>query len=64
MEKHAPIRKRRIQHPTFPQLLKPDIISAMKIRDKLKHEKKSGHYKNTKKHTQKNNNNNNNKQTI
>ena len=43
VEKHAPIRKRRIQHPTFPQFLKPDIISVMKIRDKLKHEKKFGH---------------------
>ena len=35
-EKHAPLRRERIKHPTLPQWLSTDIIKAMKTRDELK----------------------------
>ena len=40
VEKHAPIRRRRVKHPTLPQWLSPEIIKAMKLRDSLKRDKK------------------------
>ena len=45
IEKHAPLRRKRVKHPTLPQWLSPDIITAMKTRDKLKKEKKFEDYK-------------------
>ena len=36
IQKHAPLRRKRVKHPTLPQWLSPDIITAMKTRDKLK----------------------------
>ena len=40
IEKHAPLQRKRVIHPTLPQWLSPDIITAMKTRDKLKKERK------------------------
>ena len=40
IEKHAPLRRKRVKHPTLLQWLSPDIITAMKTRDKLKKERK------------------------
>ena len=45
IEKHAPLRRKRVKHPTLPQWLSTDIITAMKTRDKLKKEKKFDDYK-------------------
>lgn len=45
VDKHAPLRKKRVKHPRLPQWLSTDIIKAMKIRDKLKKEKKFDDYK-------------------
>ncbi|WP_419598339.1 reverse transcriptase domain-containing protein [Thiolapillus sp.] len=45
IEKHAPLRRKRVKHPTLPQWLSPDIITAMKTRNKLKKEKKFEDYK-------------------
>ena len=45
VEKHAPIRKRRVKHPTLPQWLSSEIIKAMKLRDRLKRDKKFEDYK-------------------
>ena len=45
IEKHAPLRRKRVKHPTLLQWLSPDIITAMKTRDKLKKEKKFEDYK-------------------
>ena len=45
IEKHAPLRRKRVQHPTLPQWLSTDIIKAMKTRDKLKKDKKFDDYK-------------------
>ena len=39
IEKHAPLRRKRVKHPTLPQWLSPDIITAMKTRDKFKKRK-------------------------
>ena len=39
IEKHAPLRRKRVKHPTLPQWLSPDIITAMKTRNKLKKRK-------------------------
>ena len=51
IEKHAPLRRKRVKHPTLPQWLSTDIIKAMKTRDKLKQEKKFEDYKKNKKGT-------------
>ena len=45
VEKHAPVRKRRVKHPTLPQWLSSEIIKAMKLRDRLKRDKKFEDYK-------------------
>ena len=36
IEKHAPLRRKRVKDPALPKWLSPDIITAMKTRDKLK----------------------------
>ena len=45
VEKHAPVRKRRVKHPTLPEWLSSEIIKAMKLRDRLKRDKKFEDYK-------------------
>ena len=45
VEKHAPIRRRRVKHPTLPQWLSSEIIKTMKLRDRLKRDKKFEDYK-------------------
>ena len=45
VKKHAPIRRWRVKHPTFPQWLSSEIIKAMKLRDRLKRDKKCEDYK-------------------
>ena len=45
VEKHAPLRRKRIKHPTLPQWLSTDIIKAMKTPEKLKQEKKFEDYR-------------------
>ena len=45
IEKHAPLRRKRVKHPTLRQWLSTDIIKAMKTRDKFKQEKKFEGYK-------------------
>ena len=44
-DKHAPIRRKRVKHQTLPGWLNKDIMTAMKLRDKLKKEKKFEEYK-------------------
>ena len=44
IEKHAPLRRKRVKHPTLPQWLSTDIIKAMKTHDKFKQEKKFEDY--------------------
>jgi hypothetical protein len=41
VNKHAPIRTKRVKHATLPKWLSPEIKDAMKIRDTLKKEKKN-----------------------
>ena len=45
IEKHGPLRRKRVKHPTLPQWLSTDIIKAMETRDKFKQEKKFEDYK-------------------
>ena len=45
INKHAPIRRKRVKHPTLPGWLSAEIKEAMSIRDKLKKEKKFTEYK-------------------
>ena len=45
IEKHAPLRRKRVKHPTLPQWLSTDIIKATKTRDKFKQENKFEDYK-------------------
>ena len=45
IEKHPPLRRKRVKHPTLPQWLSTDIIKAMKTRNKFKQEKKFEDYK-------------------
>lgn len=45
VNKHAPLRKRRVKHPSLPGWLNQDIMKAMKERDKLKKEKQFDAYK-------------------
>ena len=40
VDKHAPIRRKRVKHQTLPGWLNEKIMTAMKLRDKLKKEKK------------------------
>ena len=40
VNKHAPLRRKRVKHQTLPNWLSQDIIEAMAIRDRLKAEKK------------------------
>ena len=45
LNKHAPLRRKRVKHPTMPPWLSTDIINAMSSRDKLKKEKRFLEYK-------------------
>lgn len=46
IDKHAPIRKKRIKHPDIPGWLRnPDIIKAMKTRDAYKKTKQIEQFK-------------------
>ena len=45
IQKHAPLRRKRVKYPTLPQWLSTDIIKAMKTRNKFKQEKKFEDYK-------------------
>jgi hypothetical protein len=45
LDKHAPLRRKRVKHPTIPRWLTPDIIQAMKVRDTLKKNKQFDEYK-------------------
>ena len=45
IDKHAPIRRKRVKHPTIPNWMTPEIISAMKKRNELKKEKQFEAYK-------------------
>ena len=45
IDKHAPIRRKRVKHPTLPNWMTPDIMSAMKKRDQLKKDKQFDAYK-------------------
>ena len=36
VNKHAPLRRKRMKHPKLPPWLTKDIIQAMALRDKLK----------------------------
>ena len=40
IDKHAPLRKKRVTHPKLPPWLTKHVIVAMAIRDRLKKEKK------------------------
>ena len=45
LDKHAPLRRKRVKQSTLPPWLTPDIKIAMALRDKLKREKKFDDYK-------------------
>ena len=45
IDKHAPLRKKRVKHPKLPPWLTKDVIVAMAIRDRLKKEKKNDDFK-------------------
>ena len=45
VNKHAPLRRKRVRHPKLPLWLTKDIIQAMDFRDKLKHDKLFDLYK-------------------
>ncbi|WP_419587318.1 endonuclease/exonuclease/phosphatase family protein, partial [Thiolapillus sp.] len=45
IDKHAPLRKKRVKHPKLPPWLTKDVIGAMAIRDRLKKEKKFDDFK-------------------
>ena len=36
IDKHAPLRKKRVKHPKLPPWLTKDVTGAMAIRDRLK----------------------------
>jgi hypothetical protein len=44
VDKHAPLRKKRVKQQTLPGWLNKDIIEAMEVRDKLKKEKTFAEY--------------------
>jgi hypothetical protein len=45
VDKHAPIRRKRVKHQTLPGWMSNDIIEAMKLRDRLKKDKQFNEYK-------------------
>ena len=45
INKHAPLRKKRVKHPKLPPWLTKDVIVAMAIRDRLKKENKFDDFK-------------------
>ena len=45
LNKHAPLRQKRVKHPTLPRWLTQDIMHAMKIRNNLKKQNKFNEYK-------------------
>ena len=45
VDKHAPIRRKRVKHPTLPGWLSSEIMNAMRVRDNLKKEGKFIEYK-------------------
>ena len=45
VNKHAPLRRKRVKHPKLPPWLTKDIIQAMALRDKLKRDKLFDLYK-------------------
>jgi hypothetical protein len=45
VDKHAPLRRRRVKRQTVPGWLTADLVNAMKLRDKLKKEKNFVEYK-------------------
>ena len=45
VNKHAPLRRKRVKHPKLPPWLTKDIIQAMALRDKLKGDKLFDLYK-------------------
>lgn len=45
IDKHAPIRRKRVKHKTLPGWLTREIVEAMKTRDELKKKKKFDEYK-------------------
>ena len=45
VDKHAPVRKKRVKHSVMPKWLTPEIIQAMKDRDRFKKQKQFDEYK-------------------
>jgi hypothetical protein len=45
IDKHAPLKTRRVKHQTLPKWLTPDIINTMKERDACKKSKRFDEYK-------------------
>lgn len=45
VDKHAPLRTKRVKHATLPRWLSPEIIQAMEVRDQFKAEKKVDEYR-------------------
>jgi hypothetical protein len=45
VDRHAPLRRKRVKHQTVPGWMSEDLVKAMKLRDKLKKEKKFEEYK-------------------
>ena len=45
LNKHAPLREKRVKHVTFPPWLTKEIIQAMKVRDDLRREKRFSEFK-------------------
>ena len=45
LDKHAPVREKRVKHATFPPWLTKEIIQAMEVRDDLRREKRFSEFK-------------------
>ena len=45
VDRHAPLRRKRVKHQTVPGWMNADLVNAMKLRDKLKKDKKFDEYK-------------------
>jgi hypothetical protein len=45
VDKHAPIRRKRVKHQTLPGWMSTDIVEAMKLRDRLKKDNQFNKYK-------------------
>ena len=45
VDKHAPLRSKRVKHQTLPKWLTQDVIEAMALRDQLKKENKISEYR-------------------